>query len=504
MPHTGRTDALIRELLAKIDSADVYSARKEQRIEESKSHLAHCSGMERYEQYYNIADLYHNYLVDSSLVYLDSAASIAARMDFPLKVLRAELSRANLLALSGYYTEAKEILDSIPRGSLDRALLPRYFNAWANLYHNLYIGQSGPVDFKKKYRAQYNVYRDSLLQVADTLSEVYLHNIERKEARAGNFEEAKRYNAIRMSRIDDHKSQAYATVLYDRFAIAYLYERNLSGEQVDDLLESAIIEVETSNKDIASLLRVETLLINYNNVMAAKKVSDYYYTLLNNYGSRKRIIDSVAQTMRVNDRTLSRLSRSYRMTIMALAAILLLGSALVFMLFSIIKSRRNIQRLNEDLKQSGKISRRYVGVIFQLYSSYIKRLDMFRTKIHSSLRKGYVDQALELTSPLGDFAADERRELFHNFDTAFMDIFPDFIQAVNECMKPECRLIPKRTEILNTELRILALIKLGIEDTTRIAEMLHCSVKTVYNLRSGIKGRLAVSEDEFKKVLSEL
>ena len=129
---------------------------------------------------------------------------------------------------------------------------------------------------------------------------------------------------------------------------------------------------------------------------------------------------------------------------------------------------------------------------------------MFRTKIHSSLRKGYVDQALELTSPLGDFAADERRELFHNFDTAFMDIFPDFIQAVNECMKPECRLIPKRTEILNTELRILALIKLGIEDTTRIAEMLHCSVKTVYNLRSGIKGRLAVSEDEFKKVLSEL
>ena len=97
---------------------------------------------------------------------------------------------------------------------------------------------------------------------------------------------------------------------------------------------------------------------------------------------------------------------------------------------------------------------------------------------------------------------EERKELFHNFDKAFMDIFPDFIETVNSCLKPGEKIVPKKTEILTTELRILALMKLGIEDIDKIAEMLHCSVKTVYNLRSVLKARLAVSEEEFKKTIS--
>ena len=123
-------------------------------------------------------------------------------------------------------------------------------------------------------------------------------------------------------------------------------------------------------------------------------------------------------------------------------------------------------------------------------------------KVHTRLKKGQINQALELTSPLGDVASEERRELFRNFDTAFVDIFPDFLQTVNGCLKPESRIVPKKTEILSTELRILALVKLGIDDSTKIAEMLQCSVKTVYNLRSGFKARLAVSEEEFKKIIS--
>ena len=85
-----------------------------------------------------------------------------------------------------------------------------------------------------------------------------------------------------------------------------------------------------------------------------------------------------------------------------------------------------------------------------------------------------------------------------------MDIFPDYIETVNNCLKPDEKIIPKKTEILNNELRILALIKLGIEDYTEIADLMHCSVKTVYNLRSVFKARLSIPEEEFMKILSEL
>ena len=328
--------------------------------------------------------------------------------------------------------------------------------------------------------------------------------MERKAAREGNFEEARRYNAIRLSTIKDHRSGAYATCLYDRFLIAYYYEQNFKGEDLDDLLESAIIEVEISNHNIASLLRVEAFLNNNNEVRAAQKVSDTYYALLREFGSRKRLIEGGEQAIKIMDRNHQLLLKRNKELLLLLAFISLLLVALVFTLVKINGNRLKITSLNDNLERSGNISKRYVGVVFQLYSSYIKRLDVFRLKIHSSLKKGNVEQALELTSPSKDITAEERKEMFHNFDTAFVDIFPDFIQTVNDCMMREEQIVPKKTEILNNELRILALVKLGIEDSAEIAEMLHCSVKTIYNLRSVIKARLAISEEEFKEIISRI
>lgn len=501
---TGRSDALIKELLTKLDSTDVYAARKEKSIDAIKSKLPGNTPEERYALYCDISVMYSNYLVDSSIVYMEKAVQLSKEINSDNLRIKAELSLANLLSDSGFYTEAHEILSTINRKTLDQTLLIPYYRARANLFHKLYSSSYEPVDYRQKYRAEYNIYRDSLLAITDTTSDLFLQNIEKKEARAGNIAQARKYNAIRMSKIKDKRSASYATCLYDRFVISYLYERKITGEAIDDVLESAIIEVEQSNKNIASLLRVETILLYLDEINAAKKVSDYYYSSLLKFGSRRRIIEGVELTLKINDQTFKTLERREYQIKIGLAFVLILLFVLVFTLLKMNSTRLKLARMKDDLDQSSKISKGYVGVVFRLYSSYIKRLEIFRTKIHTTLRKGQIEQALELTSPLGDNAGEDRRELFHNFDTAFVDIFPDFIQKVNACLKPEAQIIPKKTEILNTELRILAIIKLGIEDSAKIAEMLHCSVKTVYNLRSGLKARLAIPEEEFNKVISEI
>lgn len=501
---TQRSDALIKELLTKLDSTDVYAARKEKSIDALKSKLPGNTPEERYALYCDISVMYSNYLVDSSIVYMEKAVRLSKEIKNDNLRIRGELSLSNLLADSGFYTEAHEILSTVNRKTLDQSLLIPYYRAKANLLHKLYSSSYEPADYRKKYRAEYNTYRDSLLAMTDTTSDLFLQNIEKKEARAGNIAQARKYNAIRMSRIKDKKSASYATCLYDRFVISYLYERRITGEAIDDVLESAIIEVEQSNKNIASLLRVEAILLYLDEINAAKKVSDYYYYSLLKFGSRRRIIEGVELTLKINDRNLKSLEKRDNEIKIALVLIFLLLIVLMFTLLKINSTRLKITRLNDNLEQSGRISKGYVGVVFRLYSSYIKRLENFRLKIHTSLKKGQIDQALELTSPLGDNAAEERRELFHNFDTAFVDIFPDFIATVNSCLKPDAQIAPKKTEILNTELRILAIIKLGIEDSAKIAEMLHCSVKTVYNLRSGLKGRLSIPEEQFYKKISEL
>ena len=503
-PQTERTRGLVKELLTKLDSTDVYAAKQERKIQEVKSRLPGDTAGERVELCFRIEAAYSNYVLDSALVYIREAERVARDAGLDSLMFAAQIRQSQSLSVGGFYLEAKEVLSSIPRKALKGNNLVDYYSGWALLYHELYSVSNDPEVFEKEFREKYAIYRDSLLAVADTMSLRYLRNVEKKAARAGDFATARKYNAIRFSTIKDPRSGAYATCLYDRFLISYIYERNLTGEAIDDLLQSAIIEVENSNHNIASLLRVEAFLININRVKAAKKVSDYYYSSLRLFGSRRRLMEGGEQAIKIMDRNQQLLLKRQKEIQLALILISLLTLALVFALVLINRTRLKITSLNDKLERSGKISKRYVGVVFQFYSSYIKRLEVFRLKIHSSLRKGHVDQALELTSPSKDIAAEERRELFHNFDTAFVDIFPDFIRTVNSCLKPEEIIVPKKTEILNNELRILALIKLGIEDSTKIAEMLHCSVKTVYNLRSGMKGRLAVSEEDFKKIISRI
>lgn len=504
MPHTDRTKGLVAELLSKLDSSDVYAVKKEKGIEALKRHLPGDSAVNRFELYYDIAMGYSNNVADSALLYMEKATQHAQVLGIDSLWLKSQIVLATLLSEYGYYLEAQETISSVPRKKLNGKLLPLYYHSIALLSQNLYTDYNIPRSFEKKYRKRFEIYRDSLIMVADTLSMEYLRSIERKEARIGHFGEARKYNDLRMSIIEDKHSAAYATCLYDRFAIAYLYERKLTGEAMDNLLESAIIEVENSNQDIASLHRVESLLHRYDEVTAAKKISDYYFSSLQKLGSKKRVVDGVEQTIKINDSNTKLIQKRNKELWVAIALISFLLIAIVQALLQINRSRLKIITLKNNLERSDRISKSYIGVAFQLYSSYIKRLDMFRTKINSSLRKGHVDQAMELTTPSGDIASEERRELFHNFDRAFVDIFPNYIDVVNSCLKPEKIIVPKRTEILSNELRILALIKLGIEDNTEIAGMLHCSVKTVQNLRSILKARLAIPEDEFNNIISRL
>ena len=503
--RTERTAGLVRELLTKLDSTDVYAARKEAYIEALKTQLGGGStDEEKWRLLYLVAQEYASSVIDSSLCYLDKAAHLAQEIGNDSLKNVSEIRRSFVLTSGGFYVASTETLLAIPRKDLSNQQLALYFNAWATLYHDLYSSSHEPEAYKNKYQACYNVYRDSLLSVTDTTNITHIRNLEKKEARVGNFTEARRYNAIRMEGINDHKSRDYATCLYDRFMLAYHYEKNLTGEAVDDLLESAIIELENSDHDITSLLRVESLLHDVGEMMDAKKVSDYYYVSMRQLGSRKRLLQGGETAMLINGQNLLLLQKKNNQLKIAIAFISLLAVALLVALLKINNSHRKISRLKDNLQQSGKISKGYVGVVFKLYSSYIRRLEAFRTKIYAALKRGNIEQALELTSPSKDLASEERRSLFRKFDGAFVDIFPDFIETVNSCLKPDSQIVPKKTEILNNELRIIALMKLGIKDNEEVADMLHCTVRTIYNLRTIFKSRLAIPMERFDRIISEL
>lgn len=505
IPHTDRTRPLIKELLAKLDSTDIYAQRKLNEIQAIKSKITdNIQSDSASILLYEIAFNFTSFSIDSSLLYLDKAIEAAIKSDNDSLRINAELKQSMMLTSGGFYVAAREILESTPHNMLKGQNLVTYYNAWSTLYHELYSSYNEPSAFQNKYRKMYNIYRDSLLEVSSPNSIIHLRNMERKEARVKNIAEAMKYNDIRLASITDKHSTAYATCMYDRYLIAAHYNGKLTGEAVDNLLESAIIEVENCNYDIASLFRLEALLNQIGKEKDAKKISDFYYSSLQKFGSRKRLLDGGEQAIKINESNLISLKKKNTQFVISIILISLLSIILIILLLKRHKYIVKISNLNIKLKRSSAISEKYVGVIFKLYSSYIKRLDVFRTKIHANLKRGNIDHALDLTSSSSDVTSGERRILFQNFDSAFIDIFPNYIEVVNSCLKPEDRIVPKRTEILNNELRIQALIKLGIEDTKELADLLHCSVKTVYNLRSSFKARLTISEEEFYRMMFEL
>ena len=190
VPQTDRARKLIKELLEKLDNAEVYAARKEREIDSIKAKLPGNTEEERIEIYSDLAKRYSKYNVDSSLVYIDKACGLADAIGNDSLGYMARLKRVDLLSGAGFSTEARETLETIRREAMMGDLLNAYYYSWTEHYHNLYSSSSEPERYKKEYRNLYNIYRDSLLAVSDSTSQTYLHNMERKEARAGHHEES--------------------------------------------------------------------------------------------------------------------------------------------------------------------------------------------------------------------------------------------------------------------------------------------------------------------------
>lgn len=156
---------------------------------------------------------------------------------------------------------------------------------------------------------------------------------------------------------------------------------------------------------------------------------------------------------------------------------------------SVKEDARELARVN-DAKE------KYIADIFAICSDNVDKLDEFRKKINRMIMAGRFDEVRELTkSP--ELSHSELKELYANFDRIFLQIYPEFIADFNSLLRPEEEIRLKKGELLNTELRIYALVRLGLNDSVKISNFLHCSVQTVYNTRLRIRNKARVPREEF-------
>jgi hypothetical protein len=163
----------------------------------------------------------------------------------------------------------------------------------------------------------------------------------------------------------------------------------------------------------------------------------------------------------------------------------------------------NLNSLNKELTESNYVKEEYIGYVFNLCSTYITKLDTYRKEINIKIKLNQTDKVLQMTNSYG-LIPNELKEFFDNFDTVFVKLYPNFIREFNDLLVKEEQLIPKSDEILTPELRIFALIRLGINDSTKIAKFLNFAPQTVYNYRVKMRNKSVLPKDDFMQAIQKI
>ena len=196
--------------------------------------------------------------------------------------------------------------------------------------------------------------------------------------------------------------------------------------------------------------------------------------------------------------------RLYLWLISALIVLLVVAVGFIYRQMQRLSAARNkLEHANEQLQLSNNIKEEYEGRFMNLCSVYINRLDTYRRMVNKKISAGQMEELLKMVRSR-EVLDTGLKELYDNFDTAFLHLFPDFVDKFNDLLQPEERIVLRKGELLNTELRIFALIRLGIDDSSQIAEFLRYSVNTIYNYRAKVKNKARISREDFEIRLMQI
>ncbi len=491
-----------------VEAHEAYAAVREERIARLKCRLprADASDVSFFRWNGEIYKEYKAYVCDSAIHYLRLNLDWAERYGRQEAAVETRLELAYLTASAGMYEEAADLLRQTDRSAVPLRLLPDYYNSCHKLYTEL-GSYTLDTSFKKRYLAQAAAYDDSLMQVLFPLSPLYLERRETREAVAGRLDEALSINDMRLAQARPNTPE-YALVTYHR---SLLYRRLGNREEEKRYLAlSALTDIRLSITDHASLWNLAEILYEEGDMEHAYRYIRFSWDETNRYNARSRslqtagilsLIDLTYQALRErqNDRL-----RLYLWLISALIMLLVVAVGFIYrQMHRLAAAHNNLERTNEQLQLSNHIKEEYVGRFMNLCSVYINRLDAYRRMVNKKVSAGQLEELQKMVRSREVLDAG-LKDLYENFDTAFLHLFPHFVDEFNALLKPEERIVLRNDELLNTELRIFALIRLGIDDSSQIAEFLRYSVNTIYNYRAKVKNKACISREEFEKRLMQI
>lgn len=521
---------LYEQLDQAIEQSQYYINQKESRITKIKkqSRQGHTP-QQLLTAYYKLYEEYKAYQSDSSIYYIHQAIDLAKRNNMKSDITKLRSLLALQYSTSGAFTEALHVLQSIDKKTLNNSNKKDYYMAFYHVYGELgFTNINIDTDLSQEFYSKQDCYRDTLFSILSPNSEDYLMRKEVLLTSQNKLKEALKINDIRLSKCKKG-SHEYGIVAYYR----YLIYRSLKDEDMVKywLLQSAICDVKCAINDQASLWILAEILSKEKDVERSYKYINFSWNANKRFCTRIRSwqISPVLGTIDHNYQ--AELKKANHRLIFAIICVSLLVSALALLTFYVNKQKsylsnaRNelkktntqleelnnklsstngmLKASNDKLNESNGVKEEYIGQFLGACSHYIDKLDKMRLNVNKMVKNKQYNELYSMTKS-SEVKEQELEELYANFDKVFLNLFPNFVEDLNGLLKEECQIHLSSPNKLSAIVRVLALIRLGIDDSTKIAEFLHYAVNTIYNYRAKLRNGALNDRNEFEKKVREL
>ena len=511
--------ALYHTLDSLIANYNQLTAEKERRVTNIKDGVRgiKLSPEQQYDLNQRLYDEYVAYKFDSAFYYIEknvNALSASADHD---RFAASAVRMAHILAVTGLFDRARRLLDKVNPDSISDQQKIAYYTQQSEL--NLY--RSEMAEFTNYFydyikRAQY--YRQLVMQIAPKDSYDYVFNRATYICEAGDTEEAIRILEAYLNKTEQG-TRIYSIITS---TLAFFYQnKGVSEKQEYYLLLSAISDERSAIRENNSLRSLSELLMDRGNYDDAYRYLLQAISEAKFYGSRIRLMQvgrMAPQILQLYDAERTRTQQRTSLLLMVISIIsIILAGIIVYTLIlyrkkhaaglKIIEMNKmlashseEIESVNTQMKEANRIKEEYIGRFLELSSQLISDSEQRLKQLNRLARERKLEELyaeLKTMEPVNKGI----RKFHSHFDTAFLNIYPNFISEVNNLLNPECRFDVEQdgtpVKHLSTELRVLALIRLDITDNQEIADILRSSITTIYTYRSKIKAR-AINKESFE------
>lgn len=495
------TDSLLTALNDVLDHKEEFVKVKQERIEQLQKRLVAASGRsaeERFKIMLVLASEYKTFIYDSAFRSLTRLQRVGYETRNPLNIAYAKVQLGSVMLSSGMFKEALDTLSTVNALELPDSVKIDYYFALGRTYYDL-----GDFNRDTYYTPYYyklgSDYLDSARQLCPESSYLSLYLSSLKNLKTENSHQAHYDLTTLLSKypLTPHERAVTASTLS-----YYHISRKETNEAINLLAIAAIADIQSATKEAAALPVLCELLYQKGDI---RNAYPFVLDAMNDavfYGAKQRKAQVGSIMPLITAAKVNNVEEQRRIALVYAALITLLTILVVVFAVSTLRHLNKRKRAERSLQEANKIKEEYIAYYFNVNSDYVNKLEGLKKAVEMKLMTKKVDDIKYVINGIN--LKKEREELYHSFDVIFVKIFPDFVAIFNSLFKEEDRIILKEGQLLNTELRIFALIRMGISDTEKIAKILDYSINTIYNYKTRVKSKSLISNDLFEKKIMEI